>query len=264
MRTWLVAAAAVLVAGCTSAQFTQLNATLMQAEAGRAARLATSATIAQLALVHMAAALSQAAAQDIGDGTVSTLTGAPAPDAEFSYELDNAAGTARVLRTHGGRRSVDLAFTFAAERGNAGMAYTVTGTTGQFEGYQLFFPRLTLVFSAMLGADMQPAKHENGYTLFNVDIDAMGSLGTRGTESMRLSKATFGLTYPISAGEAQVGALTAVGADGNVFDGRVMLANKSLRLEGAIKDAAGIKLYDLKAGPDGGMSLSKPTNGSDL
>ncbi len=253
----LSAAVATLTLGCTAAQFGQATTTIAQAQAGAAVRLATSATIAQMSLVHMAAALSRAATQDFDDGNVPPLTSAPRTDADFTYELDNNAGTGKIARTVGGKRTVDLAFTYESERGNAGMAYTVTGTSGHFEGYQLLFPRLTLLFSAVLGEGFLPRKHTNGQFLFNVDIMAVGSLGVGGVEAVRLSKAEFGLMYPISEGEAKVGDLRVVDRDGSTFDGEVVMAEKTLRLRGAIKSANGTPAFELKTGANGELTLSK-------
>lgn len=251
---------AAVATGCSGAQFNQLNMTVAQAQTGAAIQLATSATIAQMALIHMAAALSQVASQDLNDGSVPPQTGAPRPDAEFRYELDNKAGTGKVIRSGGGKSTVDLSFTFESERGSAGMAYTVTGTTGHFEGYQLLFPRLTLLFSAILGDNFLPKKHENGNFLFNVDIDAVGSIGVNGAEVTRLSRAKFGLSYPISEGESRVGELQAVSLNGNTFDGEVIMASKALKLQGTIKSPSGASLYELRSNASGGVSLSKAMN----
>ena len=255
-----MAICATLTLGCTSAQLDQLNTTAVQAQTGAAVRLVSSATIAQMALIHMAAALSQAASLDFDDGDVPPLTGAPQPGADFTYELDNQLGTGKVVRTHVGKRTVDLAFAFVSERGNSGMAYTITRTSGTFEGYQLFFTRLTLLYSSILGDNILPLKHENGRFLFNIDIKGIGSLGVNGAETVRLTKADFNLTYPISEGEGRVGVLKAVDNNGTMFDGNVVMANKALTLQGAIKAPNGTLAYEFKTGPGGDVSLVRPAS----
>ena len=250
--------ASMLTFSCNAEQIAQVNAIAIQSKSGPAVRLATSAAIAQMALFHLAAAVSQAASNDFDDPNAAPMAPSAGPDSEFTYEVDREAGTGRIIRSHAGKRAVDLEFTFEGEGSNGGMAYAITSTNGHFEGYQLFFPRLTLLYTAILSDAFNPLKHENGNLLINVTISAVGSFGVSGVETTQLSKANLSLTYPISERELRVGEVNLKGRDGNTFEGEVYLADKVLKLKGALKDASGALEYELSTTPTGEVSLTPP------
>lgn len=253
-----VALTSALTLSCNAEQVAQVNAAAAQAKSGPAVRLATSTTIAQMALFHLAAAVSQAVSKDLDDPTAAPMAPSSGPDSEFTYEVDRGAGTGRIIRLHEGKRTVDLSFSFEGEGTNGGMAYVITRTSGHFEGYQLFFSRMTLLYSAILGVDFSPLRYDDGSILMNVTISAIGSFGVSGVETARLSKAELSLTYPISEREMRVGEIRAAGRDGSMFEGEVYLANKAIKLKGAIKDPSGAVAYELSTTPSGEVSLTAP------
>lgn len=254
----LLLVTSALTFACSAEQVARINAASIQAKSGSAIKLATSATIAQMALFHLAAAVSRAATEAFDSPDAAPMVPASGPDAEFAYQVNTAARTGRITRFHEGKRVVDLEFAFESEGANAGVAYAVTRTSGQFEGYQFFFPRLRLVYSAMLDEAFNPLKHENGNWLINVAISANGSLGIAGVETAHLSKAEISLTYPISEREGRVGEVALEGRDGSTFAGEVHLATKAIQLTGAVKDANGVLAYELNTTPNGELSLAAP------
>lgn len=244
--------------GCTQAQSVSVTNLLSQVKSSgkqsAAAGIAASAVTAQQTLYYLASALSQAASIDLQGENLAPI-GAFGSTAEISYVLDTVAGTGKVTGIRGGKQVVDLSFTYEKEHGNAGMAYTITGTSGSVEGYQMFFPRLTLLYTALLNGGFQPMRNSQGDALFNVSVEAIGSFGVEGIETMRLSKTTLNLTYPLTEGESKVGSLLATSNDGTRFEGELLAANKAFKLKGAIRDPLGRVTHQLETNAKGEASL---------
>lgn len=258
----LAAMAAVVLGaglGCSPEQSASVTTIFTQAKASgkqsAAAGLASSALTAQQTLYYLANAFAQAASVDLQGEELSAVGGFGKADTQLSYELDTEKGTGKVTGLRGGKQVVDLSFTYEKEHGNAGMAYTVTGTTGHVEGYRMFFPRLTLLYTIVLGTNFQPERDAKGNALFNVSLDATGSFGVGGTETMRLSKTTLNLTYPLAEGEAKAGTIVATSSDGLRFEGELWSANKAFKLKGTIQDAAGQVTHLLETTPSGEAGL---------
>jgi hypothetical protein len=157
---------------------------------------------------------------------------------------------------------VNLEFTYESEQGNAGVAYAITGMSGAVEGYQLFFPRLVFLYTAILGGDFQPKKDAAGRYLFDVAVEAAGSIGVEGGEIARLSDTRLELTYPFSDQEVRVGAFKTTTEGGTIFEGEAFMANKTLKLKGTIKDASGVVLFGVGTNAKGEPSLSPAASAS--
>lgn len=241
--------------GCSDAHLAAVTATAQNARGGNVVRVVTTAAVAQMAVLHIAAALSEAARRDFSSGDVPSL--ASNAGSEYAYQVDTSAGRGTVTRTSAGKRTVDLAFTFVSEASNAGKAYAITSTTGTFEGYQMVFPRLTVAFTAVLGEQLVPTRHENGSPLMNVEIRAVGTLGANGNEAARISDLSLGLTYPALPGTRTVGALRATGTDGTAMSGAVIEQEGALRIAGGVTTPGGGPTYKVDTGANGELSLSE-------
>lgn len=249
-----------VVSGCSDVQLSAVNSAVQSARGGSVARVVTSAAIAQMAVVHVAAALSDAARREFNGADVPTL--ASAAGSEYMYSVDAKAGRGTVTRETNGKRTVDLGFSFVTEPSNAGKAYAITGTTGTFEGYQMVFPRLTVSFTAVLGERLTPARHENGSQLMNVEIRAVGTLGANGNEVAQVSDLAFSLTYPALPGERKVGSLKVVGRDGTTMNGAVLEQEGALKISGGVTSPSGSPVYRVDTGANGELSLSEEPGAS--
>lgn len=245
--------------GCSLEQYHQVSAAAVQARTGSAIRLATSTTVAQMALFHIAAAVSQAARRDLNDPAASPLANSSETAAGITYEADSAAGTGTVIDERDGSRLINLQFTFEGATTNAGVAYSVTSTTGTIEGYQLLFPRLTITFSTMLGNNFSPVKHANGSYLINAMISASGYLGVSGVETTRVSSSSISITYPVTERAMTIGNISTSDRDGKSFDGDVFLAQGVIGLKGRLKEPNGDLAFELQTLPSGEISLVPPT-----
>lgn len=236
-----------------------INSATLQARTGSAVQLATTTAIAQMALFHIAAAISEAASKDFKDPNTKPMTSGSDSNESIKYIVDHEQGTGQIVRMQNGKHAADLNFSFEHERTNAGEAYAVTSITGHFEGYQLLFSKLNLHYSALLGDNFKPVMHEDGSYLTNVTIDASGYFGVSEKITARLVRAKISLTYPISDRTLKIGEINSSGKNNSSFDGEVFLESKSIKLKGAIKDVSGVVVYELNTSEQGTVELLEPT-----
>lgn len=212
--TLIATTAATLLVGCgTPAPSTDPGPSfdlgaLSSADAkGRAFVAADAAIAAQMALYHLLAGLTQAAAKDLGKANPLASLGAVDTDATVTYSVDAATGTGKIQTTRKGQQSVALTFNFTRTATAHGFRYDVTDVTGTVEGYSVTLGPIATDFEHQLDANGQPITGADGIQAWTATLSTSGQLGYQGDIVATVKSLGFNLAWPVPASGTHVGTL---------------------------------------------------------